>query len=355
MKALVYYGNKDVRVEDVDQPQVKDELVKLKIDYCGICATDMEEYYYGPKYISHDEPHPVSGKKTPLIVGHEATGTVVEIGQNVTGISVGTRVVFNGILSCEECYFCERGLNNQCPQAVIIAFGDDGAMAEYAVWKGTEVVPLPDNVSSIEAALAEPSAVAHHAVAKSNIKEGDSLVVLGCGTVGLLALQIAKAKGAKVYAIDKRLESLEMARHLGAEGIIDANINIKKRKAQLMEFTDGIGPDVVIDSAGGRDTPMESVDLVRTGGTVVLVAVYTAKPEFDFNEIMFREVNVVGSLGYQRTDVESVVSLISQKKIKTDMLVSQIIGIDQVVDVGYNKMLSGNKDFFRILVSPSKS
>jgi (R,R)-butanediol dehydrogenase/meso-butanediol dehydrogenase/diacetyl reductase len=121
-----------------------------------------------------------------------------------------------------------------------------------------------------------------------------------------------------------------------------------------MELTGGIGPDIVIDAAGGRDTPIEAVDLVRTGGTVVLVAVYTSKPEFDFNEVMFREVNVVGSLGYQRSDVESVVSLISEKKIQTEMLVSEIIGIDQVVDVGYNKMLSGDKDFFRILVSPSK-
>ena len=354
MKALVYYGNKDVRVEDVNEPQIKDELVKVKIDYCGICATDMEEYYYGPKYISHDQPHPVSGKKTPIIVGHEATGTVVEVGKNVTGITVGTRVVFNGILSCGECFFCDRGLTNQCPQAVIIAFGDDGGMAEYAVWKGTEVIPLPNNVTSIEAALAEPSAVAHHAVTKSNFKIGDSVAILGCGTVGLLALQIAKTKGAKVYAIDKRLKSLKMAQQLGADGVIDANININKRKKQLMELTDGIGPDVVIDAAGGRDTPMESVDLVRTGGTVVLVAVYTSKPEFDFNEIMFREVNVIGSLGYQRSDVEAVVSLIAEKKIKTEMLVSEIIGIDQVVDVGYNKMLSGNKDFFRILVSPSQ-
>ncbi len=354
MKALVYYGNKDVRVEDVDEPQVTNELVKLKIDYCGICATDMEEYYYGPKYISHDQPHPISGKKTPLIVGHEATGTVVEIGKNVTGMTVGTRVVFNGILSCGKCYFCDRGLTNQCAQAVIIAFGDNGGMAEYAVWKGSEVIPLPDNVTSVEAALAEPSAVAHHAVAKSNIKEGDSVAVLGCGTVGLLALQIAKTKGAKVYAIDKRLKSLEMAQQLGANAIIDANMDINNRKEQLMELTDGIGPDIVIEAAGGRDTPIEAVDLVRTGGTVVLVAVYTSKPEFDFNEIMFREVNVVGSLGYQRNDVESVVSLISDKKIKTEMLVSEIIGIDQVVDVGYNKMLSGDKDFFRILVSPSK-
>jgi (R,R)-butanediol dehydrogenase/meso-butanediol dehydrogenase/diacetyl reductase len=354
MKALVYYGNKNVRVENVDEPLMKDDLVKLKIDYCGICATDMEEYYFGPKYISHDEPHPISGKKTPIIVGHEVTGTVVEVGKDVLGLSLGTRVVLNGILSCGECYFCDRELTNQCAKAVIIAFGDDGGMAEYAVWKGSEVIPLPNNVKSIEAALVEPSAVAHHAVAKSMLNIGDSVAILGCGTVGLLALQIAKAKGAKVYAIDKRRKSLDMARQLGADGCIDANIEVNKRKRQLMELTAGIGPDVVIDAAGGHDTPVEAVELVRTGGTVVLVAIYTSKPEFDFNEIMFREVNVIGSLGYQRKDVEAVVSLISEQKIKTEMLVSEIIGIDQVVDVGYNKMLSGNKDFFRILVSPSQ-
>ena len=354
MKALVYHGNKDVRVENVAEPKLQDDLVKLKIDYCGICATDMEEYFYGPKYISHDQPHPVSGKKTPMIVGHEVTGTVVEVGKHVTGIEIGTRVVLNGILSCGSCYFCNRGLTNQCPDAVIIAFGDDGGMAEYVVWKGSEVIPLPKNVTSVEAALVEPAAVAHHAISKGNIKQGDSVVVLGCGTVGLLALQIAKAKGANVYAIDKRRKSLDMAQKLGADGVIDAHVDIVERKRQLTEVTDGVGPDVVIDAAGAANTPIDSVDLVRTGGTVVLVAVYTSKPEFDFNEIMFREVNVIGSLGYQKHDVEAAVSLLEEHKIKTDILVSEIIGIDQVVDVGYEKMLSGNKDVFRILVSPSK-
>jgi len=326
MKALVYHGNKDVRVENVAEPKLQDDLVKLKIDYCGICATDMEEYFYGPKYISHDQPHPVSGKKTPMIVGHEVTGTVVEVGKHVTGIEIGTRVVLNGILSCGSCYFCNRGLTNQCPDAVIIAFGDDGGMAEYAVWKGSEVIPLPKNVTSVEAALVEPAAVAHHAISKGNIKQG----------------------------VDKRRKSLDMAQKLGADGVIDAHVDIVERKRQLTEVTDGVGPDVVIDAAGAANTPIDSVDLVRTGGTVVLVAVYTSKPEFDFNEIMFREVNVIGSLGYQKHDVEAAVSLLEEHKIKTDILVSEIIGIDQVVDVGYEKMLSGNKDVFRILVSPSK-
>ena len=136
----------------------------------------------------------------------------------------------------------------------------------------------------------------------------------------------------------------------------DAAINSETSNVRdaLWEHTGGVGPDVVIDAAGGPGTPEQAVTLARVGGTAVLVAIYTAKPAFDFNTVVARETRVLGSLGYSKSDVRNAVALISAGKVQTAPLVSDVIGLDQVIDVGFARMMQGEKDFFRILVDPSR-
>jgi (R,R)-butanediol dehydrogenase/meso-butanediol dehydrogenase/diacetyl reductase len=170
------------------------------------------------------------------------------------------------------------------------------------------------------------------------------------GTVGMLTMQAAKAIGARVFAIDRRQQSLDIAEQLGADAVINTS---KTDPAEaLKELTGGVGPDVVIDAAGARDTPELSVKWVRRGGRVVLVAIYTHKPEFDFNNIVSTEVEVIGSLAYQQRDVEGVVRMLARGDIKTLPLISDKISLDEVLDKGFTRMLSPTKDVFRILVSP---
>lgn len=232
-----------------------------------------------------------------------------------------------------------------------VGFARDGGLAEYLVWPATQVVKLPDNVSSEAAALVEPSSVALHAVRRSRLQPGERVAVLGVGTVGMLAMQAAKALGGQVFAIDRRQMSLDLAKELGADAVI--NSDATDAEQALLQLTDGVGPDVVIDAAGAANTPELSMKWVRRGGRVVLVAIYTTKHEFDFNNFVSTEVEVIGSLAYQQPDVEEAVGIISTGGIKTTPLISDIISLDEVIDVGFARMMAPTKDVFRILVTPS--
>jgi (R,R)-butanediol dehydrogenase/meso-butanediol dehydrogenase/diacetyl reductase len=286
-----------------------------------------------------------------MIVGHEMTGTVIETGRDVADVRDGDRVVLNGCLTCGECRSCTSGAEVQCPSLAGVAFAIDGGLAEQMVWKASQVVRLPDNVSSEEAALVEPSSVAMHAVRRSRLQQGERVVVLGVGTVGMMAMQEAKALGARVFAVDRRQMSLDMAARLGADAVI--NPEAQDAGEALRDLTDGDGPDVVIDAAGGRDTPALGAQWVRAGGRVLLVAIFTAKTEIDFNSVVGREVEVIGSIAYQRHDVEQVVSMISSGAIRTAPLISDRISLEDVISKGYERMMAPTKDVFKILVAPS--
>jgi (R,R)-butanediol dehydrogenase/meso-butanediol dehydrogenase/diacetyl reductase len=351
MRALVYHGNKDLRVESAPDPRPGPGQVRLRIDYCGICATDIEEYLYGPKFIA-SSPNPITGKMLPVITGHEMTGTVEGVGQGVSSVKRGDRVAVNGVLTCGKCWWCSSGNTTQCPAMAAVGFAIDGGLAEYMVWQASRLTRLPDSVSSEEAALVEPSSVAMHAVRRSRLRAGERVAVLGVGTVGMLAMQIARAMGGQIFAVDRRPMSLEMARQLGAEAVI--NPDETDAAQALRDLTGGVGPDVVIDAAGGRDTPRQAIQWARRGGRVVLVAIYTAKSEFDFNDIVSAEAEVIGSIAYEQRDIEDVVRLLSTGALRTSPLVSDVIGLEDVIEKGFARMMAPTKDVFRVLVAPSK-
>ena len=224
------------------------------------------------------------------------------------------------------------------------------ALAEYLTWPADELIPLPDNVSSEAAALVEPSGVAHHCVRRAGIRPGETVAVVGAGTVGTLTMQIAKAQGARVFAVDVKQMSLDLASNLGAE----VGINAAEEDAEeiLKGLTEGRGPDVVIDAAGAPNTPADCLRYVRRGGRVVLVAIYTSTPEFDFNSIVAQEKTVIGTIAYTRADVQASVDLIASGKLKTTPLITDQIRLEEVIDVGFARMMAPTKDVFRILVKP---
>ena len=342
MKALRFHGNKDLRLEEVPEPVAAPGEAQIRVDYCGICATDIEEYLYGPKFLRQE--------LIPLITGHEMTGTISALGEGVTNVSVGDRVVINSLLSCGTCWWCQRGDMQLCPSWKVLGFDRNGGLAQYTTWPASEIIKLPEHVTSEAAALMEPSSVAHHAVRRANIRKGDSVAVLGAGTVGLLSMQIAKAKGARVFAVDRRDMSLGMASELGAEVAI--NSETTNLIETLRELTEGVGPDVVIDAAGAASTPDLAIKLSRKGGRVVLVAIYVDTPSFDFNSIVTSEVEVTGSIAFTREDVEGALDLISSGKVQTTPLITEQISMDEIISVGFKRKTAETKDVFRILVSP---
>ena len=342
MKAMVYHGNRDLRLETVADPTPGDGEALLKVDFCGICATDIEEYVYGPKFIDK--------AKLPIITGHEVTASVVEAPDQTGRLKAGTRVALNTVLTCGTCFWCSIGETPQCEQFTVVGFDRPGGLAEYLAWPVDELIPLPDNVSSESAALIEPSGVAHHCVQRGKIQPGETVAVVGAGTVGTLAMQIAAAKGARVFAVDVKQMSLDLASSLGAE----VAINAAEEDAEevLKGLTEGRGPDVVIDAAGAPNTPADCMKYVRRGGRVVLVAIYTSTPEFDFNSIVAQENTVIGTIAYGRADVQASVDLIASGKLRTTPLITDRIGLEEVIDVGFERMMAPTKDVFRILVKP---
>ncbi|MDA1258836.1 MAG: alcohol dehydrogenase catalytic domain-containing protein [Chloroflexi bacterium] len=340
MRALVYHGRNDIRFEDVPEPEAGPGEAKIRVGYASICATDIEEWKYGPTYIT----------SIPTVMGHEVAGRVADVGDGASGLAVGDRVMVDNVLVCGVCYWCQSGSQATCPNMEVAGLGRDGGLEEFMTWPADHLIKLPDSVKDEEAPLLEPATVAVHAVRRSGVQVGDSVAVLGVGTVGALTVQAFRAAGAVVYAVDVRKSSLDMATRLGADEAVDASAGDAGER--LRELTDGIGPDIVVETAGAARTPLDAFDWVRRAGTVVLVGIYAAKPEADFNVIVGKELRVIGSVAAGAGDMRAAVGLAAEGKIRLGELVSDRISLDRVIPDGFERMAAESKDVFRIVVSP---
>ena len=263
MLALRYHGNKDLRLEDIPDPSPGPGEVRVRCRYTSICATDIEEWQYGPLWVQYGSPNPLSGRSAPLVMGHEISGVIDSVGQGVDGWSAGERVVVNNVRTCGSCFWCTRSQQAVCPNMAVAGLSADGGLAEYMTWPADMIIRLPDSIPDEAAPLTEPAMVGVHAARRSGVKPGDTVCVLGCGTVGLMTVQAFAASGARVIAVDVRQQSLDKARDLSADVTIDAGANDVPEA--LLELTDGIGPDIVVETAGRGRNAGAGDRLVQTG------------------------------------------------------------------------------------------
>ena len=219
MKAAVWYGQKDVRVEDREPKAIKDNEVQVKVSWAGICGTDLHEYLEGPIFISTDQPDPLLGQTAPVTLGHEFSGVVENVGKDVSRFKKGDRVVVNPTVSKRE-----KPENVDLYDGYsFIGLGSDGAFAEFTNAPETNVYHLPDNVSAREGALVEPTAVAVQAVKEGELLFGDTVAVFGAGPIGLLTIVAAKAAGAsKIFVFDLSEERLAKAKSVGATHVYNS-------------------------------------------------------------------------------------------------------------------------------------
>ena len=351
MKALRLHGNKDIRLEDIPIPEPGVSEARIKVTYSSICATDIEEWQYGPLFAQSDGPHPLTGEELPIVMGHEIAGHVDSLGEGTECLEVGDRVVVNDIMTCGSCFWCVRGQQPTCPSLCCAGLMANGGLAEYMKWPARLMVKLPNNISDIEAPLLEPTSVAVHATRRSGVKVGDNVAVIGCGTVGLLTVQAFSATGARVIAVDVRDSSLSMAEALGADNTINADD--AKSHDHLLDLTAGIGPDVVVETAGAAETPRMAINWTRPSGTTVLVGIYSAMPTMDFNDVVGTEKTVIGSVAASPGDMDTGVRLVSQGHIRVKDLVSEVIPLDRIIEDGFERMIQPDKDVYRILVYPN--
>ncbi|WP_230163071.1 galactitol-1-phosphate 5-dehydrogenase, partial [Peribacillus simplex] len=259
MKALSLYGKRDLRYEDTDKPIIENaDDVIIKVKAVGICGSDLSRYRKLGPYVEG------------MIWGHEFAGEVVKVGNGVTTIKPGDRVAGCPALYCGECESCKKGEYARCDKLTVIGARHPGAFAEYIKLPAENLVNIPEVVDYDAAAMVEPAAVVAHGLYKTNIQPGDEVAIMGCGNIGLLAIQWAKVFGAKkVYAIDIDDKKLEIAKEVGADILI--NSMDKPVYEQIMELTNGRGVEIAVESAGSPITSAQVFSLATKGGQVVFM------------------------------------------------------------------------------------
>jgi 6-hydroxycyclohex-1-ene-1-carbonyl-CoA dehydrogenase len=321
MKACVFRGaGQKLTYEDVPVPVPGKGEVLIKVAACGVCHTDLH-------YIDHGVP---TFKKPPLILGHEASGTVSQLGEGVTALKVGDKVLAPAVLSCGTCRNCRIGRENICDSGVMFGNNVDGAYAEYMKAPAKDLFILPDAIPLEEGSIiADAVTTPFHAVVnRGEVKAGDRVVVFGCGGVGLNVVQIANAVGATVVAVDILEEKLRWARDLGAAVTIDAKKEEKIEKA-VRKATDG-GADVAFEVIGNPEVMKSAYGSLRNGGRLVIVGFSDRDMVLNAGRMMYREMEVRGSLGCRPVDYPRVIALAAQGKIKVKELVTNRFPLEHI-------------------------
>jgi (R,R)-butanediol dehydrogenase/meso-butanediol dehydrogenase/diacetyl reductase len=351
MKAAVWHGRKDVRVEDVPEPSTPQEgWVKIKVQWCGICGSDLHEYLAGPIFIP-TSAHPLTGHEGPVILGHEFSGEIVEIGAGVTNVKVGDRVAPDACQHCGECKFCQMGRYNICEKLAFTGLMTNGAFAEYVNVPAELCYVLPTSVDSEAGALIEPLAVGFHAVKQAGDILGDTVVILGGGTIGLSTLQAVKTAGAaRAIVIEMSAARKEKAKECGADIVLDPADGDVVTKVRGL--TDGYGADVVIECIGNKVTGPLAVDLVRKAGTVVMVGIFEEDSAFNFFGLTATEKKIVGSLAYTLSDYRGVAACLADGRMVAEPMVTGKITLSDIVTKGFEELVNNKDANIKIIVSP---
>jgi len=317
MKIAAEPGNVELR--EIDEPQVKDGQVKIKVEYAGICGTDIK--------IQKGE----AWSNPPVVLGHEFSGVVCEIGEGVTGVKPGDRVVSETAqIICGKCGHCINGTYLMCPSRLSIGYGTHGAFTSYIVVREAIVHKIPDGVGLDEAALCEPSAVAVHAVLDSvSLLPADVVVVMGPGAIGLLVAQVVKACGAScvITGVGSDVERLKVARGLGIDYVINSqDIDIVTK---IKEMTGGKGADYVIDCSGSGAAINDGIYMLKRRGTMVQVGLTRPMLEIPYASLANNEQIIRGTFGHRWDNWEQSLKLLEQKKVKTKPLITDVFSIDE--------------------------
>jgi len=347
MRAAMYYGPNKVEITDVPEPHPGEGQVKIKIGFNGICGTDLHEYYAGPIFIP-TSPHPLTGQEMPLILGHEFSGTVTELGTGVTGVKIGDRVAIEPLYRCGHCGPCRAGNYNICAQIGFHGLMSDGGMAEYTVVPTDMIHALPDNVSLELGALVEPMSVAYHAATLGDPKPEDTAMVFGAGPIGIGLWFALRGKGLdNVYVVEPSPTRRASIEALGAKTLDPTALDIP---AYIADLTDGKGADAIYDAAGVQPAVEAALGCIGARKPLVSVAIYEKPLTTPLQKLVMNESRIQGSLCYTSADYEAVIDLMSKGHYDTTGWVDKIT-LDGVIDDGFEALHAGTK--MKVLVDPS--
>jgi len=313
MKAAVFNAARQpLAVQEVPDPAPGPGELLVRVAACGVCHTDLH-------YLDHGTP---TFKKPPLILGHEISGTVAGLGAGVSGWQEGDRVLLPAVYGCGQCPACRNGRENICERMVMFGNNVDGGYAEFVVAPSRDVHRLPDRIPLVEGAIiADALTTPYHAVVhRGRVQAGDHVAVFGCGGIGLNLVQVAAVFGARVVAVDLSEEKLEWARRLGAAATVHPP-QVERVDKAVRELTGG-GADVAFEAIGLPQTQEQAFACLRSGGRLVLVGFAGEPMRLDGGRAMYREMEIVGSLGCRSIDYPRVISLVEQGRLRLAELVT---------------------------------
>ncbi|KYD21202.1 zinc-dependent alcohol dehydrogenase family protein [Caldibacillus debilis] len=313
MKAAVFYGTEDIRVEEKEMEPLGENELLLKVKACGICGTDIH-ILKGEKGSASVTP--------PVILGHEFSGEVVKVGSKVTQFSVGDRVSVDPNIYCGECSFCKSGKPQLCEQLTALGINIDGGFAEYCKVPAANAMKFPSHIPFEAAALAEPLSCCIHGIDLAEISTGQKVAIIGGGAIGLIMTQLAVFNGASYVLLSEPIKKRrDLALQLGADKVIDPT----KEMIGTAEF------DTVIECAGNKNAIETALKIVKRGGTVLFFSVPSPNEQIMINpyEIYQKELTIKGSFINPSTFGRAM-DLIIHNKIKLEPLISHTFGVDDI-------------------------
>jgi L-iditol 2-dehydrogenase len=337
MRAAVCTARETIVMEEVPRPMPAAGDVLVEVRATGLCGSDVDGYL---------GRHPMI--TWPIVLGHECSGIVAELGPEVTDWRIGDAVVVEPFFTCRTCLACRRGKYNLCRDLKITGHHVPGSLAEYVVAEARFLHRKPPNMSFEEAAIAEPASGSLHAIERCALRSGDFVVVIGCGAMGSLAMQHARNKGAEVLVTDPQDFKLQVARNLGADHVVNAAREDLRRR--VTELTDGIGADCVVEAVGHPDTLAQTVGLVRRGGTIMLIGWSGNETDpFGLTAVTLNELTVLGTLGFC-WDFPAALGLMSRGRIQVAPIISHRLPLERVED-GLRMLQQGGEGVWKIIVT----
>jgi L-iditol 2-dehydrogenase len=315
MRAALFYGPKDVRIETVDTPRAGAGEVIVKVEVALTCGTDLKTFQRG---------HPVLLKRFPSPFGHEFAGVVTEVGAEVEGFHPGMRVVAANSAPCHQCFYCRAGETNLCENLDLL----NGAYAEQiripAAIVRENLLTIPDSLSFREAAFCEPLACVLHGLDAVQLRPGEHVAILGAGSIGLLLVQICKRAGARVILVSRSAGKLELARELGADAVIDLE-TVRSKEGAIRELTShGQGVEVAVEAVGRPELWELAVALTRKGGSAILFGGCESGTTMtlETKTLHYGERKVIGVFHHTPNTIRRALELIASQQLQLDPLIT---------------------------------
>jgi len=345
MKAFVKVRPEPGGVEYLDWsvPKVGPEEVLIEVKAAGVCGTDVHIYDWPENIVREYKP------RLPLVMGHEFAGIVAEVGSQVKNINVGDRVTVMPVLYCGECYFCRDGKQNICDHRPLLGLGTNGAFAQFISVRSMNVFKLDDSVSFELGALSELTCVGLHAIERARLTSGETVMVVGPGPLGFMMAVLAKHSGAAcvfVTGLEVDRERLEIAKQIGVTTI---HVEKEDPKKPILDYTGGLGADVVFETAGSSSGVTQSLNLVRKGGRVCILGQGHESTEIPTAMLSFREIELVGTRAYTPKNWQRVFHTLLNGKDDLERMITRRFPLHLAED-GIKKMK--NKEGLKIILLP---